>query len=332
MAKSRVAWRAAIGADAVTATETDPPDVVLLEATSSAAETTRRILHAAPCRVVLLTTSGETDPGDVFEAMGAGAVDAVAVPAVGDDGRLAGTSEILRKLRIAGRLGAVTPQPRAPRPVRVGLAQPVLPLVALGASTGGPTALVTVLGALPASFAGAIIVVQHVGAEFSGDLVRWIGRQIRLPARAARSGDRPQAGTVLVAGGNDDVVLTPDLVIAYQRPGPNAFYHPSVDVFFSSLAANWPVPGLAALLTGIGRDGAAGLLALRDAGWQTIAQDEATSVVYGMPRAAAELCAAVQILPLDEIGPAVGRFAAPAADLTDPTGPGSRGRARGGSR
>lgn len=95
----------------------------------------------------------------------------------------------------------------------------------------------------------------------------------------------------------------------YRPPAPGSYYHPSVDVFFRSLASQWTSPGLAVLLTGIGRDGAEGLLALRQKGWRTIAQDEASSVVYGMPKAAVELKAAGQILSLEHIGLEVARFA-----------------------
>jgi two-component system response regulator WspF len=171
-----------------------------------------------------------------------------------------------------------------------------------------------VLGALPASFPGAVVVVQHVGAEFSGDLAEWIATQSAISVRIVDPPDRPRAATAIVAGGGHDLVLTRGLDLVCEPPAPDSFYHPSADVFFKSVARHWPRRGLAILLTGIGRDGAEGLLALRRAGWQTIAQDEASSVVYGMPKAAAALGAAVDVLPLDQIAAAIVRFAdAPAA-------------------
>jgi two-component system response regulator WspF len=181
-------------------------------------------------------------------------------------------------------------------------------LVIVGASTGGPVALVTVLAGLPPTFHAAIVVVQHVGEEFCGELAQWLAGQIRLPARVAMRGDRPHPGEVVLAGGRDDLVMTPGLDLAYRRPVRQSFYHPSVDVFFKSVAAYWPTHGLAVLLTGIGRDGAEGLLALRSAGWSTIAQDQASSVVYGMPKAAVDLGAAAEVLSLEQIGPAINRF------------------------
>jgi two-component system response regulator WspF len=180
-------------------------------------------------------------------------------------------------------------------------------LVVIGASTGGPSALVTVLGALPSSFDAPIVVVQHVDAQFSGDLAAWLRQHVRLPVAIAQPGQEPARGTIALSGTNDDLVITAAGQFAFSQPADGSFYHPSVDVFFSSLARHWPTPGIAVLLTGIGRDGAAGLLRLREKRWHTIVQDRATSVVYGMPRAAAELGAAREILPVDQIAAALQR-------------------------
>ena len=122
-------------------------------------------------------------------------------------------------------------------------------------------------------------------------------------------GDVPERGRVLLAATNDHLILEADRRLRYVEEPRDACFRPSVDVFFRSLLAHWPDPGIALILTGMGRDGASGLLALRKAGWHTIAQDEATSVIFGMPRAAAELGAAVEVLPVSAIGAAVAREA-----------------------
>jgi len=114
--------------------------------------------------------------------------------------------------------------------------------------------------------------------------------------------------TVFLAGRNDHLIFTPDLHFAYTTEPGDIPFRPSVDVLFKSVAKLWPSKGVAVLLTGMGRDGAEGLAALRRAGWYTIAQDEATSVVYGMPKAAKELGAAADVLPIGEVGPAILRF------------------------
>jgi two-component system response regulator WspF len=130
----------------------------------------------------------------------------------------------------------------------------------------------------------------------------------------ALAGDAPGAGRVYVAGSDDHLALGRDRRFAYTAEPKGYPYRPSVGVFFASLAANWPGHGVAVLLTGMGSDGARELAELKALGWHTVAQDRSTSVIYGMPKAAAELNAASEVLPLPQIGPAVrARLAALAA-------------------
>lgn len=312
-----VAWTAADGAAAVAHCATDPPDALLIALPGGGPdviEAIGRVVRTSSC-VVLAVASAQAPPGLVMEAIGAGAVDAVPAPAVAADGSLAGVDEIVRKLRVvaslAGAPSAERPTRVQPRPEPPARAAPLL--VAVGASTGGPAALVTVLGALPATLTAAVIVVQHVDQRFAGSLAAWLRGQVALPVHVAEEGGMPVEGQVTLAGTNDDMVIGRDLALHYRPPADGSFYHPSVNAFFGSIAATWPSRGVAALLTGIGRDGADGLLALRERGWHTIAQDEATSVVYGMPKAAREAGAAVEILAVGDIAPAIVRFVARAA-------------------
>jgi chemotaxis response regulator CheB len=196
---------------------------------------------------------------------------------------------LARAVRLAGE--AVEPSPTAP------------PLVAIGASTGGPPAVARILGALPPGFGHAVVVAQHVDPSFSAGLVAWLDGQTPLPVRRARPGDRPAAGTVYVAAADAHLFLTPDGVFSDLPNGAGNGCIPSVDLLFWSLAGG-PV-GVAALLTGMGRDGAEGLLTLRRAGWHTIAQDENSSAVYGMPRVARDMDAAAEVLALAGIAPAI---------------------------
>jgi len=175
----------------------------------------------------------------------------------------------------------------------------------IGSSTGGPKTLLKVLAPLPENLGAAIIVVQHLDEEFSPGLADWLNTQTALRVRIAPRGARPEKGIVDVAGTNDHLILTRGLTFAYTPEPRNNPYRPSVDVFFKSVAEHWPDTGCAILLTGMGRDGAVELANLRRLGWYTIAQDQATSVVYGMPKAAKELDAAVEILPIEEISPAI---------------------------
>jgi two-component system, chemotaxis family, response regulator WspF len=168
-----------------------------------------------------------------------------------------------------------------------------------------PAAVASVLRSLPRDFPAAIVVIQHVDEKFAAGMAEWLSQQSGLKVRVAREGDQPEPGTVLLAGTNDHLALKSADRVGYTPEPRDYFYRPSVDVFFQSVCQHWPGEVVGVLLTGMGRDGAVGLKALRNKGHHTVAQDQATSAVYGMPRAAATLEAAVEILPLDRIAPAL---------------------------
>jgi two-component system response regulator WspF len=132
--------------------------------------------------------------------------------------------------------------------------------------------------------------------------------KIKMPVLIAGNSAIPEPGKVLIACTDDHLVMTPKLTLLYSVEPKENFYHPSVDVFFFSVAKCWPSTGIAILLTGMGNDGAEGLLALRKRNWYTIAQDRDSSIVYGMPKAAAQLGAATDILPSNMIGGAISDF------------------------
>jgi two-component system response regulator WspF len=150
-----------------------------------------------------------------------------------------------------------------------------------------------------------VLVVQHVDAEFVDSMAEWFDSQCALAVRVAAQGVKPSAGCVYLAAGDVHLVVNPDGRLDYQTEPLDAPYRPSADVLFSSIAANWRGVAVGVVLSGMGRDGAHGLQKLRAAGARTIAQDEATSAVYGMPRAAAELKAATDVVPLSRIGPLI---------------------------
>jgi chemotaxis response regulator CheB len=175
-------------------------------------------------------------------------------------------------------------------------------LLLLGSSTGGPQALVSVLQELPRDFPAAVVVVQHMDEQFTGGLAAWLNTQLELKVRVLRAGDRPQAGEVLIAATNDHVIMRANKSLGYSVEPKDNYYHPSVDVLFNSVARHWQGRCVGVVLTGMGRDGAEGLLSLRRCGHHTIAQDQKSSVVFGMPKAAIEAGAAKDILPVNEIG------------------------------
>jgi two-component system response regulator WspF len=301
-AEHRVLWIATDGAEAVDFCVAQPPDVVLMDLIMpkfDGVEATRRIMARSPCAILVVTQSVGANSRRVYEAMGAGALDAIDTPTLADGNLADAAQPLLAKLdQIARQLDKpLAPPPPASAPPRHGS----LPLVAIGASAGGPAALATVLRALPADFGAALVLVQHVDRAFADGMAQWLDGQSPLAVRSARDGERPQAGVALLAATNDHLRLTRGGSLGYTREPVELPYRPSVDVFFQSVVEHWTGDAIGVLLTGMGRDGAIGLKAMRTKGHHTIAQDEATSAVYGMPKAAAALDAACQILPLQRI-------------------------------
>jgi len=302
-----VAWIAHDGADAVLRCERDRPDLILMDLfmpNLDGVEATRQIMAKTPCAIVIATAQVNDHTGKVFEAMGAGALDAVSVPVFSDSENLDGAQELLAKIetinKLLGSPKRVKPAAAAPPPNRPAAAR-AEKLVAIGSSAGGPSALTTILAALPADFAASVVIVQHVDKQFAQGLTTWFATHTKLQVRVAAEGDRLQPGTVYLAGRDRHLVLISATQLGYATQPTNTSYCPSVDVFFRSVARQWRGRAIGVLLTGMGRDGAEGLKALRDAGHHTIAQDKVTSAVYGMPKAAAELNAAKDILALDKI-------------------------------
>lgn len=303
---NQIVWLAVDGAEAIEQVRRDKPDLILMDLVMpvlDGVEATRRIMRDDPCPILIVTSSATGNLCKVYEAMGHGALDVVDTPTIGPHGDVRGASTLLGKIETLGKLIGM-PACRAP----LGCAPRLGPtqwLIAIGASTGGPNALAVVLGAIPRDLPAAIVVVQHIDVELSSGLARMLEEQTGHTIRIATPGSRPTPGTVLLSTTNDHLVLECGRTLNYVVEPRDMVYRPSVDVFFKSVAEHWPDPSVAVVLTGMGRDGALGLLALKKSGWRTIAQDKETSVVWGMPRAAAELGAADQVLPLPAIGPAI---------------------------
>ena len=304
----RLAWIARDGAEALELCARDRPDLILMDLLMprmDGVEATRRIMARTPCPIVVVTADVHHHSSKVFEAMGAGALDAVNTPVLERPGTRGGAEALLGKIRTICRLiGAGHPKRRSPllplttRPT----AHPHTYLIGIGASAGGPTALARVLSHLPADFPAPIVIVQHVDAQFAAGLATWLDSQTALTVRLARAGDRPEAGTALLSGQDCHLVFTGPRRLGYTRQPADCAYCPSIDQFFRSTDRFWPGDVIGVLLTGMGRDGAEGLRTLRAKGHFTIAQDRLSSAAYGMPAAAAELHAASEILALDKIG------------------------------
>jgi two-component system chemotaxis response regulator CheB len=257
-----------------------------------------RIMADAPTPILVLTANREESVG--FRALSLGALDILEKPGARTDleqfGRLLRSRlKLLAGVRVIRHPRGLRGQ-RVEAPTRARRAE----LVAVGASLGGPRALASLLRALPADFPAPVAVVQHIADGFTEGLAGWLGSEARLAVREARDGDPIRPGTVVIAPTGSHLVVG-DGVYRLSDAPPVETFKPSVTPLLLSVARHYGARACGVVLTGMGRDGATGLKAIRDAGGATLVQDEATSTVFGMPRAAIELGAAERVLPLDEI-------------------------------
>ena len=268
----------------------------------------------AHCPTPILIVSASTNRGELFktyDALAAGALDVLDKP-LGDELTDEWERKLVASVKMAARIKVIT-HPRG----RLGRARPRIPveptpttrpgpecrLIAIGASTGGPGAVLQILRELPAGFSLPILLVIHIGKPFAGALSEWLDGH--SPVRVSYAVDREP---IPPAGKGRVIMAPPDRHLVVQgnhlRLTDDFERHscrPSVDVLFESVARELGNRGAACLLTGMGRDGAEGLLAVRRSGGVTIVQDEASSVVFGMPREAILLGAAERVLPLDQV-------------------------------
>ncbi|MEL6553294.1 MAG: chemotaxis-specific protein-glutamate methyltransferase CheB [Cyanobacteria bacterium J06621_11] len=308
-------------------------------------EATRQIMQRSPCAILIVTASITQNETKVFEAMGHGALDVVRTPAIGSGNpqaiqilldKIAGVVKVSNSLTQLKNSWLKKPSPNSfrthmdhpshpsypsqfsstfnsvssspvfsPASSRTSFSSALPPLIVMGTSTGGPNALQHILSRLPVALKATIVVIQHIDAQFASGLVDWLNQTSQLPVALARNGDCLEPGRVLVAGTNDHLILRPNHTLRYVHEPADLPYRPSVDVFFQSVAHHWAQPGLAVLLTGMGRDGAKGMAQLHAANWHTIAESAESCVVFGMAKAAIDLGAAKQVLPLEKIVPSI---------------------------
>ena len=270
----------------------------------------------AYCPTPILIVSASINRGELFktyEALAAGAVDVLDKPAgdatdSGWEAKFLATVKLVSRIRVImhprGRHAPTTRLPKAPSvmPAPHGTCQ----VIGLGASTGGPGAIVQILHALPTHFQLPILLVVHIGEPFGAAFADWLDGQSERSVCYAEDDMAVSAlrGCVALAPADRHLSVHNGRLRISQEAERHSC-RPSVDILFESLAHEYGATAAVCLLTGMGRDGAAGMLAVRNAGGRTIAQDEASCVVYGMPREAVQLGAAERVLPLDQIAPAL---------------------------
>jgi two-component system chemotaxis response regulator CheB len=280
----------------------------------------------AHCPTPILIVSSSTNRGELFrtyEALSAGAVHVLEKPR-GDEAQGVWEAQFLSALKLVSRIRVIThlrARLRATRDAHdaalaattpaLGVKRPFA-LVAIGASTGGPSALIELLSALPADFPLPILLVLHLGGPFGGAFADWLDGRINRRVAFAVEGQPLHSvrGRVVMAPPDQHLTIR-DGCLHLTRDPERHSCRPSVDVLFESVARNFGSSAISCLLTGMGRDGATGMLAIRKSGGLTIAQNEATCIVYGMPREAVLLDAVDRILPISLIAPALAALAAP---------------------
>lgn len=280
-------------------------------------ELTEEVMSRFPCPILVVSASVQPeDTQTVFRILEAGALDIFPKPRAGLASEYEkAKTELVAKVRILSgvsvfthwRRSAAPAAPLVPLPAALVTAAWVsdrLPkLLALGASTGGPQALLAILQQLPKTFPVPIVCVQHISDGFLQGLADWLDANCALRVTIAAPGERPLPGVVYFPPERHHLEIGPRGFFTLSPGEPVAGHCPSVTVMFRSVAAHYRDSAVGVLLTGMGRDGAEGLQALAQAGSLTIAQDEASCIVFGMPKEAIALGAAQQVLPLEEIAP-----------------------------
>jgi len=325
--RMEVVGEASNGQQAIAMCEEVRPDVITMDMVlpvMNGLAATEYVMANRPTPILIVSSS--SNRGELFstyDALAAGAVDVIEKPRpeIPDEewardflSAVALVSRIRVITHPRGRLQSIRrpdPAPPAPLPSR-GVRSPAggYEVVAIGASTGGPAAIGEVLRGLSGDFSLPIILVLHIGASHGDSFVKWLDGQSSRSVRFGEEGEAlsDAAGQVLMAPPDYHLEVRDGLVRLTDAPERHSC-RPSVDVLFESVAAEYGTRALACLLTGMGRDGASGLHLVRERGGVTIAQDEQTCVLYGMPLAAVQLGAVEHILPLDQIGPALSKLA-----------------------
>ncbi len=274
---------------------THKPDLVVVGACDEHDQpvtTTELIMNHSPLPILLLCDSVSRHASVIFEAMGKGAIDVVGIRGINDQIDSSESHEICSKFKTIKKLIRTEYHSTT---ANKKISKPGFPLIAIGASTGGPTALAELLKLLPADIPAAIVIIQHIDEKFSSNLAQWLGTQTDIPVELATAGQEIVAGKVFLAAGSGHLILNESGKLTYTQQPENSAYKPCIDIFFFSVAEYWQAEGIAVLLTGMGSDGAHGLLELQQAGFLTLTQDKDSCAVFGMPAAAVKINAASRI-------------------------------------
>ena len=309
----QVVGTAANGKEALDLVPALNPDVICTDLhmpVMNGLEFTRAVMAQYPRPILVVSVSVEAGSANVFRLLEAGAVDVFPKPSAIQDAEFAKVADelasrirILAGVKVIRRSNDIKSTPVAAPPIISSRPQSPPRIVVIGASTGGPQALREVLSHLPTSFPLPVVCVQHIGSDFLSGMVDWLADASPLTVRKAIHGDTPQAGVVYFAPEDAHLELNSSGRFLFSITPPVDGHRPSVTITMQAAARCFGGGAVGVLLTGMGRDGADGMASIATAGGITLAQDEASSVVYGMPKAAVALGAVQNILPLERIAP-----------------------------
>ena len=270
--------------------------------------------------VPILVVSSVADARNALAAVGRGALEVMAKP----DYTPEQAAELVAKVRLLAGVSVITRlRPRkAPPPQGMPVAPVAAPspsprgadharVFAIASSTGGPQALARILSALPADFPCPVVIAQHISDGFAAGMAEWLSGLCKLPVRLAADGEALRPGVILVSPSERHLSITPTRRVALVERGPRDIYHPNCDVLLNSVADAYGRQAVGIILTGMGSDGAKGMASIRGKGGMTLAQDEATSVIFGMNRVAIESGAVRRVLPVEAIVGAMTELAVP---------------------
>ncbi len=317
-ADMEVVGQAKDGQEAVEMVERLRPDLVTMDIHMprlDGLKATEKIMAFTPTPILVVSSSVYAEGmGRAFDALKLGALEVIKKPEARDWADLERIGrEVIRKVRILSNVRVITHIKGRRDSTSVveapGVGTRAKSLVAIGSSTGGPSALLDVLGRLPADFPVPIVIAQHIADGFIPGLVSWLDSGCAIKVEAAEDGQTPKPGVAYFAPTGSNIVLDGNKM-RYQAPGHGQLYIPSADTLFDSVSRSHGKRAVGVILTGMGADGAEGLKLMRNTGAATIAQDEATCTVFGMPKAAIDIGAAEQVLPVQQIAEAVVRAVA----------------------
>jgi two-component system chemotaxis response regulator CheB len=315
-----VVGEAANGAEAVRLAVELEPDLVTMDLEMPVMGGMDAITEIMATRAVpILVVSSVNDAKNAYAAVARGALDAMNKPEID----AAAGAEFVAKVKMLSQIRVIThlrsrssaiPSTAADHSISIASPPTAAPsdnqrIFAIASSTGGPQALALILGMLPAAFPSAILISQHIADGFAPGMAEWLAGVCKLPVHLAREGEAVIAGTVYVSPSETNLAVTPSRRITLAPRLLGEIYHPTCDVMLASVAAVYGRQGIGIILTGMGSDGAAGMEKIRQGGGATLAQDEASSVIFGMNKIAIERGGVQQVLPAGEIPQAMCRLA-----------------------